>query len=71
LKVVLKTNGLVELLPRNDKFDPAFHEAVAHNSSDEIPPDMVIEVVRTGYTLNGRLLRPAAVVVSSGKIEQK
>lgn len=71
LKSILKNNGLEEILPSGAKFDPTIHEAVSHVPSDQVPSDMIIEVVRTGYMLNGRLLRPAAVVVSSGKSEQE
>jgi molecular chaperone GrpE len=71
LKSVLGSSGLTEVLPDGEHFDPTLHEAVAHIPSDEVPADKVIEVARTGYMLNGKLLRPAAVVVSSGKLEQK
>ncbi|MDR0351212.1 MAG: nucleotide exchange factor GrpE [Puniceicoccales bacterium] len=70
LKAVLTNNGLTEVLPIKENFDPALHEAVAYISSDEVPIDGIIEVARIGYMLNGKLLRPASVVVSSGKLEQ-
>ena len=43
------------------------HEAISHEPSPAVPAEHVLRVVRTGYVLNGRLLRPASVVVSSGK----
>lgn len=47
-------------------FDPHFHEALSKMPSDE-PEDTVIAQHVAGYTLNGRLIRPAKVLVSSGK----
>ncbi|MCP3968371.1 MAG: nucleotide exchange factor GrpE [Lentisphaerae bacterium] len=47
-------------------FDPELHEAVAHESSDEIPENHVLKQWSCGYKMGERLLRPATVVVSSG-----
>jgi len=58
---------LEEINPLGQAFDPHQHEAIAHQPSADVDPEHVIKVVRTGYVLNGRLLRPAAVVVSGGK----
>jgi molecular chaperone GrpE len=67
LKNALSSHGLKEINPVGQAFDPHQHEAISHLPSDKIPEEHVIEVVRTGYSLNGRLLRPASVVVSSGR----
>ena len=48
-------------------FDPNFQECVAHDPSDTVPENKVIRVMRSGYKIHGRLVRPASVVVSSGK----
>ncbi len=48
------------------QFDPNLHEAIGHEPSDEISEGRVIRQTRRGYRLKDRLLRPAAVVVSSG-----
>ncbi len=66
LKGVLERNGLREVNPAGQKFDPHLHEAISHLASPEVPEEHVLQVVRTGYTLHGRLLQPASVVVSSG-----
>lgn len=66
LKDVLKRNGLQEVNPEGERFDPNHHESVAHQTHDSIAEDHIISVVRIGYLLNDRLLRPATVVVSSG-----
>jgi molecular chaperone GrpE len=50
--------------PLGDKFNPAQHEAVLMQPSETSEPDRVLQVVQTGYELNGRLLRPARVIVA-------
>tara|TARA_B100001123_G_scaffold451130_1_gene627218 strand:+ start:5272 stop:5940 length:669 start_codon:yes stop_codon:yes gene_type:complete len=66
LTSILKSNGLECLDPVGDEFDPNFHESVGFQSSDEVEDHKIIQVVRKGYTLNGRILRAANVIVSSG-----
>lgn len=66
LKSALASHGLKEINPVGQRFDPHQHEAISHEPSATVPEENVASVVRTGYALNGRLLRPAAVVVSSG-----
>lgn len=66
LKSTLTRHGLKEVNPAGEIFDPNLQECIAHQPSDEFASEMVIQVVRLGYTLNGRLLRPASVIVSSG-----
>lgn len=65
-KNALARHGLKEINPAGQKFDPHFHECIAHQPGAEIAEEHVMQVVRPGYTLNGRLLRPASVIVSSG-----
>jgi molecular chaperone GrpE len=67
LKSALAAHGLKEINPVGLPFDPHQHEAISHQPSPKVKAEHVLTVVRTGYTLNGRLLRPASVVVSSGK----
>ncbi len=66
LKSALVSHGLKEINPAGQAFDPHQHEAISHEPSPTVKEEHVLNVVRTGYSLNGRLLRPAAVVVSSG-----
>jgi molecular chaperone GrpE len=66
MEAALKQNGLEEINPRKAVFDPNFHEAVAHIPHDEIEDGHIVEVQRIGYKLHERLLRPAAVIISSG-----
>jgi molecular chaperone GrpE len=65
-KSTLARHGLKEINPAGAAFDPNLHECISHQPSAEVAEEKVIQVVRLGYTLNGRLLRPASVVVSSG-----
>lgn len=69
-KSALGNHGVKEVNPAGQLFDANLHEAVSEQPSADVPAGNVSTVVRIGYTLNGRLLRPAAVVVSSGS-EQK
>lgn len=50
--------------PLGEPFDPQRHEAMAMRESPTAAPDSVLEVVQRGYELNGRLLRPARVIVA-------
>ncbi|MEE2988405.1 MAG: nucleotide exchange factor GrpE [Verrucomicrobiota bacterium] len=71
LKKSLSEQGLEELLPDGEAFDPNLHECIAQQTSDEIKEDHVIETVRAGYRLNDRLIRAANVIVSSGPSKEK
>lgn len=66
LKSALVSHGMKEINPVGQAFDPHQHEAISHQPSPTVKEEHVLTVVRIGYSLNGRLLRPAAVVVSSG-----
>jgi molecular chaperone GrpE len=67
LKTTLGNHGLREINPApGEKFDPHQEDAIATQPSADVAADHVLQVFRAGYALNGRVLRPAAVVVSSG-----
>lgn len=57
--------GVREIDPLGEPFDPQLHEAISMQPSDTMEPGSVLTVFQKGYTLNGRLLRPARVVVSA------
>ena len=61
---VLKEEGLEEIDPKGQAFDPNFHDAVLSEESETVPSGHVIETMRKGYTLKGRLIRPAMVKVA-------
>jgi molecular chaperone GrpE len=56
--------GLVAFGEKGDPFDPNRHEAVAHQTSADVTEPTCVEVMRRGYTLGERLLRPAMVAVA-------
>lgn len=60
----LQEAGITEIDPAGQPFDPERHEAMAMQPSAEQPADTVLTVVQKGYVLNGRLLRPARVIVA-------
>lgn len=64
LKATLEKFGIGEIDPAGDAFDPQLHEALSIQPAPEAPPGSVVTVVQKGYQLNGRLLRPARVVVA-------
>jgi molecular chaperone GrpE len=67
LKLLLKAleaAGIVEIDPAGQAFDPEQHEAMAIQPTAQQPPDTVVTVAQKGYALNGRLLRPARVIVA-------
>lgn len=51
--------------PHGEPFNPELHQAITMVPNPELEPNTVMDVVQKGYTLHGRLLRPAMVVVSS------
>ncbi|HSH57345.1 MAG TPA: nucleotide exchange factor GrpE, partial [Halomonas sp.] len=61
---VLGKFGVEVVDPAGEPFDPQYHEAMAMVPNPELDPNSVMEVVQKGYLLNGRLVRPAMVVVS-------
>ena len=57
--------GIEEIDPLGEPFDPENHEAISMQPSDGAEPGSVMTVVQKGYSLNGRLLRPAMVIVAA------
>jgi molecular chaperone GrpE len=60
---LLQRQGLQEV-ETGGEFNPNFHEAVATETVEDLPPNTILEVLRKGYVLNDRLVRPAWVKVS-------
>jgi molecular chaperone GrpE len=56
--------GVSVLDPVSEPFNPEFHEAMATQPTAERAPGTVLAVIQKGYVLNGRLLRPARVLVA-------
>jgi len=64
LREVLEGEGLVTIEAEGKPFDPERHEAVIAVEQEDIEPGMVVDTVRTGYELRGKVLRPAMVKVA-------
>ena len=62
----LKGFGVEAVDPTGKAFDPNLHQAISMVPSAEVEANCVINVMQKGYTLNGRVVRPAMVIVSSG-----
>ena len=56
--------GVETVNPQGETFNPEFHQAMSIQPSNDVAPNTVLAVMQKGYTLNGRLLRPAMVMVS-------
>ncbi|MBR7103638.1 MAG: nucleotide exchange factor GrpE [Lentisphaeria bacterium] len=63
--------GVKKLESAGTKFDPNIHEAVANEASDTVPEGEIIREWNCGFKMGEKLLRPARVVVSSGKAEEE
>lgn len=70
MRSALAGHGLKEINPVGQAFDPHQHQAISYQVSTEVKEENVVQVVRVGYALNGRLLRPASVIVSSGPAKE-
>ena len=70
LTATMERFGVVELNPEGEPFDPQEHEAMTVQPSADVEPGSVLTVFQKGYALNGRLLRPARVVVASDPTTQ-
>jgi len=64
LSHILDTEGLEEIPAEGERLDPEVHEVVSYVETDEKPENTVLEEVRRGYKLNGKVIRPSLVVVS-------
>lgn len=62
----LSKNGVMQLDPEGEKFDPNFHQAMFEVPNADIPNNTVVQVVQAGYKIGERVLRPAMVGVSKG-----
>jgi molecular chaperone GrpE len=64
LQVAMEKYGVTVISPEGEPFNPELHEAMSMQESATAEPDSVLFVVQRGYQLNGRLLRPARVIVA-------
>ncbi|HTE43542.1 MAG TPA: nucleotide exchange factor GrpE, partial [Steroidobacteraceae bacterium] len=64
LQKAFERAGIQVVEPLGQPFNPEFHEAMVTQESADQPANTVLQVIQKGYQLNGRLLRPARVIVS-------
>ena len=64
LNKAFEKSGVSVVDPAGQPFNPEYHEAMATQPSADLAPGSVLAVIQKGYLLNGRLLRPARVLVS-------
>lgn len=70
LDSILENAQIKRVAPqKGDNFNPEEHESVAEAPSEEVEHHQILDVQRPGYSLHGRLLRPAMVILSSGKAQ--
>ncbi len=63
---VMDKFGVEQLDPTGQPFNPEFHQAMSMLPGTDAEPNSVVQVIQKGYLLNGRLLRPAMVIVAQG-----
>ncbi|MHC4062716.1 MAG: nucleotide exchange factor GrpE [Planctomycetota bacterium] len=61
---ILKSHGVEQIKAAGEKFDPSLHEAMMQKAHPDREEDIVLEEFQKGYKLNGRVIRPAKVVVN-------
>jgi molecular chaperone GrpE len=61
---VMAKFGVEQIDPADQTFDPERHQAISMQPRADVKPNTVVAVVQKGYALNGRLVRPAMVIVS-------
>ena len=69
LCTTLERFGVTVLDPEGEPFNPEWHEAISMQPSSDVEPGSVLKVVQKGYALNGRLLRPAYVIVAAEAVD--
>lgn len=60
---IFEKNNIKEINPLNESFNPEFHQAISTNKDTTKKNDVISEVVQKGYMLNGRVVKPALVIV--------
>jgi molecular chaperone GrpE len=64
MEAILARQGVTRFGEPGEPFDPERHEAIGTRDTDEVPANTAIDVARSGFALDGRVLRPAQVIVS-------
>lgn len=64
----IEKHGIQAVDPQGEKFNPDLHQAMSMQENPDLAPNTVMAVMQKGYTLSGRLVRPAMVMVSKGGV---
>ncbi|MCY4264234.1 MAG: nucleotide exchange factor GrpE [Gammaproteobacteria bacterium] len=67
----LNKNNIEPVDPEGEPFDPTLHQAVTMQENAEVEPNTVLKVLQKGYTLHGRVMRPAMVMVSKAAVTEQ
>jgi len=67
----VEKSGVEVVNPIGEKFSPDLHQAMSMQENAEVEPNTVLTVVQKGYTISGRLMRPAMVIVSKASEKPK
>jgi len=67
----MREEGMVEIESMNTPFDPNVHDAIGFVTNDLVPDNTIVEVVRKGYLLNNKVLRPSSVILSKRSVTNK
>jgi molecular chaperone GrpE len=62
----MEKHGIAKIEPEGQKFDPNLHQAMFEVPDPSVPAGTVVRIVQPGYTIGGRVLRPALVAVAKG-----
>jgi len=65
MREALTRNGIEQVDPKGERFDPTIHEAISTQPVEGSEPGLVVEVMQKGYRYEDHLIRPARVVVSA------
>ncbi len=66
-KEILIKAGVMDIKSLGEKFDPHLHEIISEHEADEHPEETIVEELQKGYTLGGKVIRPAMVKISKKK----
>jgi molecular chaperone GrpE len=64
LQGIIESEGVEEILPEGEQFDPNFHEAISQSESDDHNEGEIVEVVSPGFKIGDRIIRPAMVRIA-------
>ncbi|MAQ65047.1 nucleotide exchange factor GrpE [bacterium] len=56
---------VVSIETKDKSFDPNFHQAISQQAQEGVEPNMIVQEVQKGYILNGKVIRPSMVIVST------